>query len=204
MDFIISNTSLFVAASNYTQLNQNATFNDIPTAFAVRQLGQNGNLIDIRNYNSKGIIINKDGNIGINIEYPTSNLHVKGTYKFEGGNGTFTNDVYIGGNLEVYGNAISHGNSITDSDINLKSDLQKIENALEKVKTLSGYTFIHRNMPNKRNTGLIAQDVHRVLPEAVYTEGEHLGLAYGNMMGLIVEAIKDLSNQINEIREKIK
>jgi hypothetical protein len=52
-------------------------------------------------------------------------------------------------------------------------------------------------MNDKRSTGLIAQEVKEVLPEAVHgSEETHYSLAYGNVIGLIVEAIKELKEKI--------
>jgi len=88
------------------------------------------------------------------------------------------------------------------SDINFKKDLEKIDNALDKVKSLTGYTFTMIES-NQRSTGLIAQDVKEVLPEAVIQAEDRMTLAYGNMMGLIVEAIKELETQVRDIKNMI-
>ena len=102
--------------------------------------------------------------------------------------------VYTGGAFLAGGNVTAY------SDIRRKKDLLKIDNALDKVEQLTGYTYTNKN-DNKRYTGLIAQDVQKVLPEAVATESDgHLSLAYGNMAGLFVEAIKELTRK-NEILE---
>ena len=102
--------------------------------------------------------------------------------------------VYTGGAFLAGGNVTAY------SDIRRKKDLLKIDNALDKVEQLTGYTYTNKK-DNKRYTGLIAQDVEKVLPEAVATETDgHLSLAYGNMMGLLVEAVKELRRK-NEILE---
>ena len=55
-----------------------------------------------------------------------------------------------------------------------------------------------------RQTGVIAQEVLEVLPEAVTgSEEEHYSVAYGNMVGLLIEAIKEQSAQINAQQEQI-
>jgi hypothetical protein len=84
------------------------------------------------------------------------------------------------------------------SDARIKTDVQVIPDALSKVEALRGVTFVRTDTDdkytNKRSTGVIAQEVQAVLPEAV-KEGETLSVAYGNMVGLLIEAIKDLSAQ---------
>ena len=66
------------------------------------------------------------------------------------------------------------------------------------MQQLTGYTYT-RTDSGERQTGLIAQDVQKVLPEAV-VDGEHLSLAYGNLVGLLVEAIKELRAEVAALK----
>src|SRR6056300_1231837 len=92
--------------------------------------------------------------------------------------------------LHVIGNIYRTGNITAYSDKRAKSDIVKIENALDKIDQLNGYTY---TMNDERYTGLIAQEVLPVLPEAVVgSEETSYAIAYGNMMGLVIEAIKEL------------
>ena len=85
------------------------------------------------------------------------------------------------------------------SDVRYKTDLAVIENALDKVKQLTGYTYsLIEN--GKRGSGLLAQDVNSVLPEAVGGTADKLELNYAATIGLIVEAIKELSDKIDELK----
>jgi len=88
------------------------------------------------------------------------------------------------------------------SDIRLKSNIVKIDNSLEKIDKLNGYTF---TMNDKQMTGLVAQEVFDVLPEAVIGNEEGIySLAYGNMVGLLVEGIKELKKEVAELKEQLK
>jgi len=92
--------------------------------------------------------------------------------------------------LKVYGNVLATHDIVAFSDRRLKSNIERIEGALDKVCALGGYTF---TMNDKPSTGLIAQEVLEVLPEAVHgSEETQYSLAYGNMIGLLVEAVKEL------------
>ena len=108
------------------------------------------------------------------------------------GNGVFS------GNVTAYG---------SPSDIKLKEDIEVIDNAVEKIKQLKGITYTLKSDGN-RLTGLVAQDLEKVLPEAVYTEkdietkDEHLAIRYGNTVGLLVEAIKELEARVKELEAK--
>ena len=113
------------------------------------------------------------------------------------------------GNATFSGNVTAYG---TPSDIRLKEDIEVIDNALEKVKQLTGITYTLKSDGN-RLTGLVAQDLEKVLPEAVYTTNslgdsvneetkEHLAIQYGNTVGLLVEAIKELEARVKELEDK--
>jgi hypothetical protein len=101
------------------------------------------------------------------------------------------------------GNFTATGNVTAFSDVRLKEGLEPIADALERLQSLTGYTYT-RIDTGERHTGLIAQEVQKVLPEAVMDNGEHLSLAYGNMVGLLIEAIKEQQAQIDELRAKIE
>lgn len=96
------------------------------------------------------------------------------------------------------GDLTAAGNITAYSDLNLKTDLKQISSALDKVLKLTGYTYTRKDTGAKQ-TGLVAQDVQQVLPEAVSRSGEYLSVAYGNMLGLIVEAIKELNTKISNL-----
>ena len=99
------------------------------------------------------------------------------------------------------------------SDERLKENIEVIEDPINKIKKLKGVTFTYKK-DGKKSTGLIAQDLQKVLPEAVYTAQtigdefkgekpeEHLAIRYGNTIGLLVEAIKELEARIKELEDK--
>jgi hypothetical protein len=94
------------------------------------------------------------------------------------------------------------------SDKRVKDNIEIIPDAVEKVKQLNGVTFTRTDAneedKNKRHTGVIAQDVLKVLPEAVVGSEEDLySVAYGNMVGLLIEAIKEQQTQIDELKQLI-
>ena len=112
--------------------------------------------------------------------------------------------IICNGNITAFGNT---------SDIKLKENIEVISDALDKVKQLKGITFNYKK-DGKRSTGLIAQDLEKVLPEAIYEtidadingdpEDKHLAIRYGNTVGLLVEAIKEQQEQIETLNDYVK
>jgi hypothetical protein len=89
------------------------------------------------------------------------------------------------------------------SDRNLKTEIKVISNSLQKISELTGYTYLRKDT-GKIETGLIAQDVEKVLPEVINkTKKGELTIDYGNMNGLIVEALKALLKRIEKIENHI-
>ena len=111
------------------------------------------------------------------------------------------------------GNYTAVGNITAYSDIRVKTNIEVIPKALDKVCQLSGYTFDRTDfvpdaetgvMPETRQTGVIAQEVLKVLPEAVSEMDDgKLTVAYGNMVGLLIESIKELKTEIEELKAQI-
>ena len=91
----------------------------------------------------------------------------------------------------------------TTSDRNTKKDITPIADAVRKVQQLGGYNFTFKDTDEK-SSGVIAQEVQEVLPELVQEGDEgHLTVQYGNMVGLLIEAIKEQQTQIDELKEKL-
>jgi hypothetical protein len=91
------------------------------------------------------------------------------------------------------------------SDRNRKENIVKIDNALEKVAQISGYTFNYIGDETPM-TGVIAQELEEVLPEVVYeTESpdgtQSKAVRHGNIVGLLIESIKELKAEIDELKK---
>ena len=111
------------------------------------------------------------------------------------------------GDLHVDGNVVAY--STTVSDIRLKKDIAPIEDAVTKVQQLNGCTFTYLK-GDRKSAGLIAQDVEKVLPSAVIEdepvfhgeEGEtYKTVQYDQLIGLLVEAIKELKVELEELKK---
>ena len=99
----------------------------------------------------------------------------------------------------TFSGTVTAPNFVSSSDARLKTNVTPIADALQKVQALKGVTY---NMieGGSREIGLIAQDVQAVAPEAVVETAGLLRLAYGNLVGLLVEAIKDLAAEVEQLK----
>ena len=103
--------------------------------------------------------------------------------------------------VDSSGNATATGDVTAYSDISLKTNIKPITEALNKVDEIDGVTFERVDMESGvRHAGVIAQDVQKVLPAVVRGDDGKLTVAYGNIVGLLVEAIKELRQEINTLK----
>ena len=110
-------------------------------------------------------------------------------FEFQTSNGNFI----ATGDITAFGSA---------SDKSLKENIEPIENALDKVDAINGYTFNYIDAPEKgRVPGVIAQELEQVLPEAVYeTDDGKKAVRYDNTVALLIEAIKELKQQVENLK----
>jgi hypothetical protein len=84
------------------------------------------------------------------------------------------------------------------SDINLKTNINTVENALDTVSQLRGVSFDWKET-GKSSYGVIAQEIEEVLPELVGT-GDTKSVNYNGIIGVLIEAIKELKNEIENLK----
>jgi hypothetical protein len=136
---------------------------------------------------SPTMTLNSNTNVGIGLTNPSYKLHVSG---------------------QIY----ATGDIIAFSDSRYKQSIQVITTPLEKVEQLTGYTYNMTTPTDEqdttkvtpRYTGLLAQDLEKVLPEAVHKDPEgKMSVAYGNLAGLFVESIKELTKENKQLKERL-
>lgn len=109
--------------------------------------------------------------------------------------------------------AVTAPDFIISSDINLKSGLTKIDNALSKICAITGYEYEKIVDPanpsiKKREVGIIAQDVQKIEPSAVSelefnTGDKYLGVSPTAIIALLIESVKDLKAQVDELKNNL-
>ena len=93
------------------------------------------------------------------------------------------------------------------SDIRLKQEITTVPNSLERLGSVRGVNFRWKNdkADTDLHTGVIAQEVEKTFPELVYTDAEGVKtVAYEEFTGILVEAIKDLKKENNELRHRLE
>jgi len=99
------------------------------------------------------------------------------------------------------GNFTATGTVTANSDEKLKTNIKTIENALEKVSSIRGVEFDRTDI-GEHQIGVIAQEVEKVIPEVVYGD-ETKSVAYGNLVGLLIEAIKEQQVRIEKLEKEL-
>jgi hypothetical protein len=146
--------------------------------------------------------------IGIGISSASYKLEVSGDIKVSSGS------IGVGVNPNTTDGRIDASNDIvafSSSDLRLKENIKPIENALDKVKSLTGVEFDwkpelkHAHGYEGHDTGVIAQEVQEVMPTAIRTNDTgYLAVRYEKLIGLLIEANKELAARVEELESKLK
>jgi hypothetical protein len=139
------------------------------------------------------------------IQYHASNWYIQaaGGVQFRNSAGSQTMYVDSSGNLTATANITAY------SDARLKENVVTVDNALDKATALRGVYYNKIGDPRRR-VGVIAQEIQEVLPEVVLTiteknpatgeESEMLAVDYGNIVGLLIEAVKELRAEVEKLK----
>tara|TARA_B100000131_G_scaffold202647_1_gene194615 strand:- start:46 stop:1518 length:1473 start_codon:yes stop_codon:yes gene_type:complete len=112
--------------------------------------------------------------------------------------------------LDKHGNFTVDGdiNSWSNSDMRLKDNAKPIDNALDKLKTLSGYTFDwndNQDVYSGSDIGVMAQEVEEVFPELVAErKSGYKAVKYDKLVPVLIESVKSLSDTIEKLEAKIE
>lgn len=200
----ISTGSIGCGAITSTSINTQGN------AVSCGTLTTNGNTLTCGSLNSGNIsssgTIASSGAMTISNTSPTLNMNDTDFGQFA----VHCNSGQIGflrtnGNWGCYidnsGNFTAAGNVTAYSDQRLKKDVRNIDGALELVAHLRGvrYTRIDTEEPG---VGVIAQEVQKVFPELVQDNGGTLSVAYGNLVGVLIEAVKELETRLKLVEAR--
>ena len=116
------------------------------------------------------------------------------------------NEVIQRMSLDHSGNLVANGNVTAYSDERLKENVTTIPDALSKVEAMRGVMFDKKSSEDQfakfeKGSGVIAQELEKIAPELVL-DGEYKSVAYGNLVGYLIEAVKELSAKVKELEAK--
>ena len=142
---------------------------------------------------------------------------------------TASNETYLaaanGGAVELYhnnskkfettsaggtltGNLTVSGEIVANSDVTLKENILPITNPLDIINSIKGVQYNFKDKEKKNiNYGFLAQEMEKVLPSIVHeTDSQEnlLGIAYDNIIAILLEGVKSLSNEVEELKNKIE
>ena len=130
------------------------------------------------------------------------NFGVNDEFQFRNAASTINCRIFDNGNMTIAGLLTQ------SSDERLKENIVRIPNALNKVMQLNGYQYnwkpeLHKD--SKQQIGLLAQNVETILPQLVATDAEGMkSIAYQNIVPVLIEAIKELKKEIDELKRQKK
>jgi hypothetical protein len=111
------------------------------------------------------------------------------------GNGTKVTGTKIEMSGSYNGTFTATGDIVAYSDVRLKEKIRTLDGS--KVFDMRGVSFERDGKPS---SGVIAQELREIAPELVHDDGEHLGVAYGNLVGYLIEAVKELKAEVEALK----
>jgi hypothetical protein len=107
--------------------------------------------------------------------------------------------------VQVTGTITASGDITAFSDRRLKTDIKPITNALPKVMQMQGVYYKRNDIENPpQSIGVIAQDMEAILPEIIHTADDEMqtkSVDYGKLCAILIESIKELKAEIDELKK---
>ena len=196
----LPNPTNYINLTNYTIRMDNGAFRFAFSSAATRL-----------DYGTEQATIDYAGNIAAQANV-SAGRNVYATKDVLAGNSMYSvHDIGAGGTISAAGDVIAY----QTSDITYKTNIVNIPNALEKLNQINGIEFDWSDeyisskggedgyFIRKHDVGVIAQEIEAVLPEVVATRGDGTkAVRYEKIIALLIEAVKDLSSQVNELKKK--
>jgi hypothetical protein len=170
---------ILVKDSTGTTTSGSLLWNSVSDSWTAGALGSESDIVTTSNFNSTR------PSIAIFNTISGSNIHSEGTVTAEG-------------DIVAY----------ASSDRRLKDEIVPIPFALDKINQIGGYSFIwntqKQDIYNGKDYGVVAQEIEEILPELVQTrENGYKAVKYDKLVSLLIEGIKELSQEVNELKEKL-
>ena len=187
----IANGAVELYHNNVLKAQTSSDGFDIPADSAKLKLGASGDLTLFHD-GSDSYVLNNTGNLNL---ADTNHLY------FRGNTSDKSVSVFFNGSekLTTTSSGVTVTGTVTEtSDIAFKSDIEPITNTLDKLQQITGYKYKLDNA-SIDSMGVIAQDVEKVFPELVHGDEGSKTLQYSGLIGVLVEAVKDLSAKVKKL-----
>ena len=120
-----------------------------------------------------------------------------------GGASDATYELKVTGDIGATGDVVAY----ISSDRRLKDEITPIPNSLEKINQIGGYSFVwndNQDIYKGKDYGVIAQEIEEILPELVETrESGYKAVKYDRIVSLLIEGIKELSNEVKDLKSRL-
>ena len=199
-DVFILNGVLKMGSTTVIDGSRNATFADVDVSGDIVMSGASNYLVIQNSAETNAGIVFNDLQAGA---WPAaSSQQFRMQYNSGGAPNAFImghdEDSYAGFNFATGGNFIASGNVTAYSDERLKSDIQTLDG--KKVLQMRGVSF---TKDGEAGSGVIAQELEKIAPELVH-DGEYKSVAYGNLVGYLIENAKEQQKEIDELKTLVK
>ena len=200
---INTSTNIGIGTTNASLATLTVDVGSATTAVVVQ--GSEGQLFSVTNSLSSGSVFSVNDISGI----PSIDVDADGTIQLA----PFSNTEFIGigttnpgMKLHVFGDAtitgvITSTDFNTTSDIRFKTNIQPIDNPINKIIQIDGVSFNWKS-DNRPALGVIADQVEKILPQLVNGDDPKT-VNYNGLIGLLIEAVKEQQTQIDSLKERI-
>ena len=208
----------YTSTSGYSYFNKNISLGnkDNYRNYSIGLLGDNysnnnvlavtGEMFDSNSDSlSQNVVfaIDHSGNAEIANSIHVPNLNVSVSAFIEGSIGIGILPKY---ELDISGDIHNTGTLFSDSDLNIKKNLVKLENSLEKISSLNGY-YYHKKTEDDdalKHIGVIAQEVEKEFPELVSNSTKTKSVNYDGINAVLIECVKQLYDKNKMLEKEIK
>jgi hypothetical protein len=199
----MNGTNVTFADGDFTgnvEINGNLIVQGSATELQVSELRVEDKLITIASGSANSLAAN---GAGIEIDRG-SDSNITLTWNHSDSRLQTNDDFYVSGTLSATGDIVAYASS----DERLKDNISPIKNPIEKINQISGNSFNwnenKQDIYKGKDYGVIAQEIESVLPELVVErEDGYKAVKYDKLVSLLIEGIKELSSEVNQLKQQI-
>tara|TARA_R110001632_G_scaffold99067_1_gene205750 strand:- start:385 stop:1398 length:1014 start_codon:yes stop_codon:yes gene_type:complete len=172
--------------------------------YGVGYTGISSTFINFTGQSDWGFYVAADGDARVWLDGSSGNIctaaNVYAAAYYDTNTAYYLDPANTGTSLNVAGTGVFGGDVIAYSDKKLKTNIKTLDGS--KVYKMRGVSF-DRIDTGKHSSGVIAQEIQKIAPELVKDNSGTLAVAYGNLTGYLIEAVKELKKEIDTLKKEI-